>query len=382
MTVGLGTGASDGDQMKEPALLELLVHSVVDYAIFALDPDGNVSTWNAGAKRLKGYDADEIIGRHFSAFYGPEDQRAGIPQSGLRTATEAGTWEHEGWRLRKDGTRFWADVVITALRGEDGELRGFAKVTRDLTERKRNEDALLGIIERERNASEQLRAVDAMRRELVAMVAHDLRGPVSVIGNLLELLLEQWDELEEAERRRRIRRVMERTEGLAALTDDVFDIALIDAGRLEVRSDVVDVAAVAARAARDVESTEDEQRILVSADPMARALGDERRIWQILTNLLSNALKFSPGPSPVCLDVARAGDHVLVTVQDEGPGIPGEDRERIFARFTRLDHGGGAPGSGLGLFIVRHLVEAQGGSVAVDSEVGRGTRFRVLLPAV
>ena len=195
---------AEDDLRASEERFRLLVSEVSDYAIFLLDPDGRVSSWNLGVERLKGYRADELLGRHFALFYTEEDQRAGLPASGLREAEANGRWENEGWRVRKDGSRFWANVVITALHGADGQLRGFAKVTRDLTERKQGEDTLRGIVERERAAADQLRSVDALRRELVTMVAHDLRGPVSVIQHLLDLLLTQWDELDDAQQRRKV----------------------------------------------------------------------------------------------------------------------------------------------------------------------------------
>jgi PAS domain S-box-containing protein len=369
------------DELRESEeRFRLLVGGVSDYAIFLLDPDGKVASWNLGVERLKGYRADEILGRHFAIFYTQDDQRGGLPTVGLSEAVAKGRWENEGWRVRKDGSRFWADVVITALHGVDGQLRGFAKVTRDLTERKQGEDALRGILERERAAADQLRSVDAMRRELVAMVAHDLRGPVSVIQHLLDLLLDQWDELDDPERLRKVEQARGRTEALGALTDDVFDIALIDAGRLELVAERVDVGAVAERAMRDVLPSDELGRVRITVGSDAHALGDERRTWRVLTNLLTNALKYGPRDVPIEVSVDRSGDEVVIGVRDAGPGIALEDQEMIFERFTRLPSGGTTPGSGLGLFIARQLVEAQGGTISVQSSVGAGATFRVALP--
>jgi PAS domain S-box-containing protein len=371
---------ADDDLRESEERFRLLVSGVSDYAIFLLDPDGRVSSWNLGVERLKGYRADEILGRHFSHFYTQDDQRAGLPQIGLREAEENGRWENEGWRVRKDGSRFWADVVITALHGADGQLRGFAKVTRDLTERKQGEDALRGVLERERGAAAQLRAVDAMRRELVTTVAHDLRGPVAVTEHLLDLVLDQWDELDDAQRRTKVERARARVEALGALTDEVFDIALIDAGRLEVTAEHIDICALIQRAANDVASPDDPDRITLDGAAGVFVIGDERRTWQVLTNLLSNALKYSQG-ARIEVSVARSEDNVVIGVHDGGPGIAPEDQERIFDRFTRLAQEDATPGSGLGLFIARSLVEAQGGTVTVSSTEGEGATFWVALPA-
>ena len=358
----------------------LLVSGVADYAIFLLDPEGTVASWNLGAERLKGYRPDEIIGRHFSTFYTAEDQRAGLPARGLECALQEGRWEHQGWRVRSDGSRFWADVVITALRGDDGGVRGFAKVTRDLTDRKRSEDALRGVLEREREATEQLRVVDHMRRELVTMIAHDLRGPVTVVLNLLDLLLQQWDEMDDAERRERVARTLARAQGLAGLTDDVFDIAMIDAGALEVATEPVDVVAIAREVAEDVGASHPGATVAVVADGPATATGDPRRTWQVLSNLVSNAAKYG-ADEPIEVGVRQNGREVHVTVHNGGPGIPLADQARIFDRFVRLPGATRVPGSGLGLFIARSLVESQGGRIDVTSSDAEGTTFSVALPS-
>jgi PAS domain S-box-containing protein len=387
--VGFGKVTRDLTEPKraEDALREseerfrLLVGGVSDYAIFMLDPDGRVSSWNLGVERLKGYRADELLGRHFSLFYTQEDQRSGLPETALREAKEKGRWENEGWRVRKDSSRFWANVIITALRDADGQLRGFAKVTRDLTDRKQGEDALRAIAERDRAAADQLRSIDAMRRELVTMVAHDLRGPVSVTQHLLDLLLDQWDELDDAQRRRKVEQARRRTQALGTLTDDVFDIALIDSGRLEVAAERMDVSAIVRRAARDVLPSDDSDRIRLSVAEGVHAMGDEKRTWQVLTNLFSNALKYGAGDAPVEVSVDRSGQQVVIGVLDTGPGIAPQDQERIFDRYTRLPLADGTPGSGMGLFIARSLVEAQGGTITVSSSEGAGAAFWVALPA-
>jgi len=357
----------------------LLVSGVSDYAIFLLDRDGTVASWNLGAERLKGYRPDEIVGRHFSTFYTEEDRRAGVPQAGLAEALEVGRWESEGWRIRNDGSRFWANVVITALRGQDGEERGFAKVTRDLTDRKRSEDALRGILERERDAAEQLREIDRMRRELVTLVAHDLRGPVGVVQSLLDILLGQWTDLSDEQRLEAVARARARTVTLALLTDDVFDIALIDTGSLSVEVAPVDVGALVGQLADDL-ALGAGRTIRRDIGPGAVALADERRTGQVVSNLLSNAFKFSPNESPIDVCVERADDEVVVAVSDAGSGISEADQGRIFDRFARLTGDRHTPGSGLGLFIARSLVEAQGGRITVDSTPGSGATFRFTLP--
>ena len=359
----------------------LLVGGVADYAIFLLDPDGTIASWNLGAERLKGYRADEIIGRDVSQFYSEEDRRNGVPAAALREALEVGRWESEGWRIRKDGTRFWANVLITALRSPDGRHRGFAKVTRDLTDRKRNEDALRGVLARERDAAAQLRELDRMRTELIAVIAHDLRAPVGVIQHLAHRLGTGWDSLPDDDRRAILDRIAARTATLGALVDDVFDMVLIDAGRLDVAAAPFEMAAVVADVVADLDTSQSERSIKVTVGPKDTVVGDARRTWQVLTNLLSNAVKFSPPDEPIVIAVERVGDDVVVAVTDAGPGIPQEQQHLLFQRFTRLPTGAGVPGSGVGLFITKSLIEAQGGRVSVQSMPGVGSTFRFSLPA-
>ena len=387
--VGFGKVTRDLTERKrnEEALRQseerfrLLVSSVVDYAIFLLEPDGKVASWNLGAERLKGYRADEIIGRHISTFYTDADRERGVPATALREALTNGRWEDEGWRVRQDGTTFWANVVITALWGDDGVHRGFAKVTRDLTDRKRNEDVLQATATREHEVAVQLRELDRMRTELVAVVAHDLRAPVGLIQHLAHRLAVDWETVADDEKRRSFERISARAGTLGALVDDVFDMVLIDAGRLDIAAAPFDLGALVAEVVADAGTAEPNRTITATIGPDARAVGDARRTWQVLSNLVGNAVKFSPPDSSVCVTVDRAGAEVMVAVTDTGPGIPADQHHLLFQRFSRLSSSGGVPGSGVGLFIAKSLVEMQHGAITLDSTPGAGCTFRFTLPA-
>lgn len=359
----------------------LLVDSILDYAIFRLTPTGEVSSWNRGAERLKGYARDEIMGRHFEVFYDDEDRAAGRPAANLRGALANGRFEAEGWRIRKDGSRFWADVVITALYDAEGRHDGFVKVTRDLSERKRTEDALRDILEREQVTAARLRQLDELRSELVAVVAHDIRGPLAVVRGFADLLHGDWDAMSDDDRRDLVRRLADRTASLAGFVNDVFDTARIEAGQLVLDIHDVDLATTVARVRDDTAAAHPGRRLevrLPDTGPVVRA--DEQRTWQILDNLVSNALKFSPVDEAVEIDVVTGDGEAVVAVRDHGPGIPPEHVPMLFQRFVRLPAAGGTPGSGMGLFIARSLTEAQGGRIWIDHEPDGGTTFRFTVP--
>ena len=361
--------------------LRVLVQSVTDYAIFMLTPDGEVATWNTGAERLKGYRYDEIVGHRFDRFYTAEDQRDGVPRRVLESALRDGRSELEGWRVRKDGSRFWANVVITALYGADGRHRGFAKVTRDLTTRKRSEDALREALDRERLAAAQLRELDQMRTDLMAIVAHDVRGPITVLQGFADLLLSEWDTMPDDEKRLLVGRAAARARDLGAFVNDVFDVARIESGELRLAIAPFDVAALAAMVVSDANAAAPDRRVCLDTSGPAFALGDEHRTWQVLSNLVANAVKFSPSSEPVDVRVDAGDVDVVVSVTDRGPGIAGDQQAGVFDRFTRLPESAGTPGSGMGLYIARSLTEAQGGQIAVDSTPGAGATFRFSLPA-
>lgn len=359
----------------------LLVNSVSDYAIFLLDPEGNIATWNKGAQRFKGYEAHEIIGRHFSNFYSDEDNLTGKPAMELEIAKRDGRVEDEGWRVRKDGTRFWANVVITALRNTEGELIGFGKVTRDLTQRKQAEDALRTALAREEEAAAQLRELDFMKNEFVAMVAHDLRSPMAVMSGFAGMLTTRWDDISDEQKLDLVNRIEKATARLTRLVNDVLDVSRIEAGVLQYDRKAFDVSDLINRAILEGVSDEDRERVMVAAATnVPLVLGDEQRVWQVFLNLLSNALKFSPSDSLVHILIKPADEVCTVEVRDQGPGIDPEHHERVFDRFSKIPGSEDSKGTGLGLYIARSMIEAQGGRLEVESTPGAGSVFTFTLP--
>jgi PAS domain S-box-containing protein len=355
-------------------LFRHLVDSVRDYAIFMLDPSGHVATWNAGAAAIKGYGAHEIIGKHFSIFHADEDGRAGKCQRQLDVASREGRSEDEGWRVRKDGSRFWANVVISAVRNDRGELLGFSKVTRDLTERKRVQEE-----QEARIAAEQAtRAKD----EFLAMLGHELRNPLASIVTALHLMKLRGDQGTSKERQiveRQVRHMMR-------LIDDLLDVSRITKGKVALEKQRLDVRQVLIQAI-EVASPLLEQRghdlELDVPDCEFAVEGDDVRLTQVFANLVVNAAKYTPPGGHIGIRVQQSGDAVVVEVRDDGAGIAPDLLPKVFDLFVQGHQGAerSTGGLGMGLTLVRTLVDMHGGNVEARSGgVGMGSTFTVRLP--
>ncbi|MGV3570934.1 MAG: PAS domain S-box protein [Ramlibacter sp.] len=349
----------------------LLVDSVRDYAIFMLDPDGRILSWNAGAHAIKGYVASEIIGRHFSVFYTPEDQAAGKPAVQLAKAREQGRAEDEGWRVRKDGSMFWAYVVVTAIHGAAGELLGFAKVTRDMSDRKR---------------LEELERSSRRMNEFLAMLAHELRNPLAPIRNAVTIM--QLETLASPVLRN-CRDVIDRQlTHVTRLVDDLLDVGRLSTGKIKLRKEMLRFADVVARSVETARPLIAARRHALDIDQPDEAVyvhGDATRLSQVLQNLLVNAAKYTPEGGRIALSVRPVSNFVDITVADNGRGISPENLQRIFELFMQAETGTGPPtdsGLGIGLTLARSLVEMHGGSIEAHSPgLGQGSRFTVRLPA-
>src|SRR6266550_263950 len=351
--------------------IRLMVEGIQDYAVFMLDPEGRIATWNEGAESIKGYKADEIIGEHFSRFYPPELIDRKVPQMELEVAARVGRFEDEGWRLRKDGTAFWANVIITALHDTEGRLRGFAKVTRDMTERKRVEALERG--EQEMN-------------EFLAMLAHELRNPLAPIRNALDLMRikSAGDSTQEWSRNVIDRQLTQ----LTRLVDDLLDVGRITSGKISLYKEPVEINAAVLRAVESVQPLADVRKhtldVRLARDPLL-VDGDLARLSQVVLNLLNNAIKYTPDGGRIEVQVAREADLAVVRVKDTGIGMSADLISRVFDLFVQgeraLDRAEG--GLGIGLTLVKRLVALHGGDVLALSEGrGRGSEFVVRLPAL
>jgi len=355
----------------------LLVSEVTDYAILMLDPEGRIASWNAGAERIKGYKRDEIIGQHFSLFYPAEDVEQGKPTHELKVATEQGRFEDEGWRVRKDGSRFWANVVITALRDATGRLRGFGKVTRDITERKRAEEMML-------HAKEQAERTSRFKDQFLSTMSHELRTPLNAVLGFSDLLAdERYGPLNEKQRRY-IDHIHTGGKHLLTLISDILDLSKIEAGRMELAVENLSVQGAFSEVLSAMRPLADKKShaLYAKAETGLAVRADATRFKQVLLNLLGNAIKFTPNGGQIELAARLKDGSVRVEVRDNGPGIPDDEKTRIFEAFYRLrDSGKKTEGTGLGLAITQRLVELHGGKLRLNSQGGQGSSFYFSLPA-
>ena len=377
----------------------LIVQSIRDYAVFMLDPEGRILSWNEGARLIKGYTAPEVLGRSFEIFYPAEAVADGFPKRELRDAARDGRFEDEGWRIRKDGSRFWANVVITAIRDPQGTLLGFAKVTRDLTARRAAEEQARQLAaEQAAHAeaaaqNEELQRLTAelesalelaeqatrIRDDVLAVVAHDLRNPVHTIlgaAGVIEIIPPGEDHKHQVQVIERAARRMQR------LISDLLDVASIESGTLSIRTAPVDLTALVPEVIELVESQARERKIEIHSEiepGIPVITGDHDRLLQVLSNLLGNAIKFTPEGGNVRVRVTRSGDEVVVSVADTGVGISPTDLPHVFDRFWRA-RDTTTKGAGLGLSIACGIVEAHGGRLRAESELGVGTTMTLTLP--
>jgi PAS domain S-box-containing protein len=402
----------------------LLVEGVKDYAIFLLDPDGRVATWNAGAERIKGYLAREIVGQHFSAFYTDEDKAAHKPERELAIAVKTGKYEEEGIRVRKDGSLFWASVLITAVRNKSGELIGFAKVTRDLTERRASEERALEDARRvageeaarkaaedreqelraladqlTRNAAElKLRsseAEDARHRadeanrakgQFLAAMSHELRTPLNAIGGYADLLIMGLSGPVNDKQVQQLERIKRSQGHLLGIINDILNFSRIEAGQLTYDIGPVVVREVVESVAEMVAPQAAARGLRLDTGKCSAeivALGDRAKLEQIVLNLVSNAVKFTDAGGQITLRCETGTDErVALIVHDTGMGISPEKLDAIFEPFVQVGRTLTTPseGAGLGLAISRDLARAMGCDVTVTSTVGMGSEFTLIMP--
>lgn len=357
----------------------MLVESVRDYAIFMLDPEGRISSWNAGAQHLKGYRAEDVLGRSFSIFYTEPDRARAHPQEELEYAKKHGSYQEEGWRVRKDGSLFWASVVITAIHDEGGRLVGFAKVTRDMTERRAAEESLRRMNE---DLQARIRQQLAARHEVEAFsysVSHDLRAPLRALDGFSRLLLEGADERLTAVEKDYLQRIRGAAQQMSQLIDAMLGLSRLTSAPIDLQE--VDVSAQCQAIAASLAQAEPEREVRWSIAEGIKVRADPRLVSVALENLLRNAWKFTRKVRGAHIEVEASEDQGQRTihVRDNGVGFGMEQAHRLFVPFQRLHRARDFEGTGIGLATVRRIVERHGGRVWAESGPGQGATFHFTL---
>jgi PAS domain S-box-containing protein len=345
--------------------LRLIVSNIKDYAIVVLDPDGRVISWNGAAQRIKGYQADEILGQHFSVFYPPEAIAIGKPTTELQSAKEDGRFEDDGWRVRKDGTRFWANVVVTPLDDDAGRLRGFVKITRDVTEKRKAEQEIV-------RRSMELEAANKELESFSYSVSHDLRAPLRGIEGFSQALEEDYERELDTTARDYLRRIRVATHRMGELIDDLLNLSRVT--RAEIYREQVDLSRLASEILQEFSRQEPARRVSLKISPDLKAEGDARLIRVALQNLIGNAWKFTSKLREAEIEFSETrlnGDHAYF-VRDNGAGFDQAYVSRLFGAFQRLHPVNEFPGTGIGLATVQRIIHRHGGRVWAEGIVNRG----------
>lgn len=388
------------DKLRESEeRFRLMIEGVKDYALIMLDTEGYITIWNEGAKRIKGYQSSEILGKHFTTFYSQADIDSGKPVFELKEAKRVGNFEDFGWRVRKDGSKFWANVIITAIYDDKGKHIGFSKVTRDLSERKSAEERLqkaydsleLRVEERTTElAIAKDEAEDAVRArdEFLSIASHELKTPLTSMklqAQVRKRNLERgnveaftFDKLT-----RMITEDEKQINRLSRLVDDMLDISRLTSGKFTFELEETNlntlVYDILTRFAYQLEVAG--TPVTMIANSQVTGYWDKYRIEQVVSNLLTNAMKYGER-RPITITVKGDKEYATLEIKDQGIGIDSNDQERIFQQYERAISANSISGLGLGLYIVKEIIETHDGKIFVESKIGKGSTFTVVLPLV
>ena len=358
----------------------VLVEGVKDYAILMLDHNGNVVSWNEGAKHVDGYEASEILGRHFSVFF-PEEERKEKPRLLLNAAIRDGRSEEEGWRVRKNGSRYWASVVVTALRDGDGTLLGFARITRDMSDQRRREEELRLLANELQRRLLELRIVNTELESFSYSVSHDLRAPLRHIDGFVDLLRNEIHDLLGEKSLHYLNVISDSAGRMARLIDELLVFSRM--GRVEVRSTTVETEALVRESIRSLEMDAKGRKIDWRIGPLPIIQGDPSLLGLVFTNLISNALKYTRTRPEAVIEIgcAQDNDHEAgFYVRDNGVGFDMEYKDKLFGVFQRLHRSEDFEGVGIGLANVRRIVQRHGGRTWAEGAVDQGATFYFSIP--
>ena len=364
--------------------LRMLVDGVKTYAIYLLDAQGRVATWHPAAERLMGYHEEEILGKPLATFFTPEQVDARVPEKVLKQAEAKGQANYEGWRLRKDGSRFWVEGSVTALRDETGRLRGFSKVAHDITAQKQAEEAIQQLnATLEERVSERTAQLETANQELEAFsysVSHDLRAPLLHISGYAEMLLSEVGSRLDAKGKEYLHVITEGARQMGALIDALLDFSRT--GRAELRRHNVSLAALVEEARRTVRREVESRDIEWIIGKLPEVQGDPIMLKQVILNLLSNALKYTRSRVQAKIEIgATPGEHeTVVHIRDNGVGFDMQFASKLFGVFQRLHPAREFEGTGIGLANVRRIIQRHGGRVWAEATAGAGATFYFSLP--
>lgn len=360
----------------------LLVDSVKDYAIFMIDLNGYVMTWNDGAEEIKGYKASEIIGCHISIFYTPEEIKRNEPENNLKQTIIRGRFEDEGWRVRKDGSVFWANVIFTALKDISGELIGFAKVTRDITRRKRADEEINRLNNELKRQLEREKEHSELKSRFITLASHEFRTPLTAILSSASLITRYKEFDQDPMRQKHIDRIKTSVHYLTDVLDDFLSIEKLEDGKIEFNESVFNLHDLLQDTIEEMKGMLDtkRQQIDFSFEGPNEISQDKKIIKHIILNLLSNASKYSADEKKIRLGVFLNSQTAHISVSDEGIGIPAAAQAHLFSKFFRASNACSVHGTGLGLNIVKKYIEVLNGSISFSSQENIGSTFTVELP--
>lgn len=339
----------------------LVVESVKDYAIYTMDKEGYITSWNKGSEYTKGFLQADVLGRHYSIFFEPSEIESGTPWRYLIEATEHGRFEFEGWRTKKDGTRFWSNSIITPIVDESGSISGFSVISRDLTERKE---------------------IERRKDDFISIASHELRTPVTSIKVFTQVLLKMFTQLPDKSPTKYLIKMDEQLDKLTQLINDLLDVSRIQSGKIEFKRDSVNLQQLAYEIVENMQVLSDKHTIICKGSIEDYVVADKERIGQVIVNFISNAIKYSPNSDSVEVGLEQSGDEAIIYVRDYGVGIPEQYKEKVFERFFRIydDKEKTYPGLGMGLYISSEIVKRHNGKVWVESQLGQGSTFYLSLP--
>jgi PAS domain S-box-containing protein len=351
-----------------------MVEEIEDYAILLLDPTGRVMNWNRGAEKIKGYKEAEIIGRNFRIFYRPEDQQQQLPEKLIQQARTTGKAIHEGWRVRKDGTRFWGSVVLTALHDDDGNIIGFSKVTRDLTERKEAEDKM-------KQYAIELEAQNRDLQQFAYAAAHDMKEPLRKVQFYTSTLLANIGCTLPPREKTYLERTVDAAHRMQGLIEDLLTYTRISGDVPPPENVPLDE--VLQEVLCQYQEKIQELGAVIDSSPLPAIPGISFQLRQLLDNLIGNALKYHHADRQPHINIRYVfgqGTHHIM-IQDNGIGFDPQNSEKIFEMFERLHGRESYPGTGIGLALCQRIVQNHHGSIRAEGIPGEGATFTVSLPA-